>query len=79
MFGCLTVGSALWGKLAALVGLSTTLFVAGAAGLVTIPLLWRWKLQTGAGLDLTPSMHWPEPMISRDIEQDRGPVLVTVE
>jgi MFS family permease len=79
MFGCLTVGSALWGKLAVWVGLSTTLFVAGAAGLVTIPLLWRWKLQTGASLDLTPSMHWPEPMISQDVEQDRGPVLVTVE
>jgi predicted MFS family arabinose efflux permease len=79
MFGCMTAGSALWGKLAVWVGLSTTLFVAGAAGLVTIPLLWRWRLQTGAGLDLTPSMHWPEPIISETIEQDRGPVLVTVE
>jgi hypothetical protein len=28
---------------------------------------------------LTPSMHWPEPVISEEIEQDRGPVLVTVE
>jgi MFS family permease len=79
MFGCLTVGSALWGKLAVWVGLPVTLFVAGAVGLATIPMLWRWKLQTGAVLDLTPSMHWPEPVISQEIEQDRGPVLVTVE
>ena len=79
MFGCLTVGSALWGKIAVWMGLPITLFTAGAVGLATIPLLWRWKLQTGAGLDLTPSTHWPEPVISQEIEQDRGPVLVTVE
>src|SRR5215469_6574335 len=24
-------------------------------------------------------MHWPAPLLSRDIEPDRGPVLVTVE
>jgi hypothetical protein len=46
---------------------------------VVIPLTWRWKLQTGAGLDLTPSMHWPAPITTREIEHDRGPVMVTVE
>jgi hypothetical protein len=30
-------------------------------------------------LDLTPSMHWPTPMLVANIEADRGPVLVTVE
>src|SRR4029450_6771919 len=33
----------------------------------------------GAELDLTPSMHWPAPVTTREIEHDRGPVLVTVE
>jgi hypothetical protein len=37
------------------------------------------KLQTGAGVDLTPSMHWPAPLTAQPIEQDRGPILVTVE
>jgi Transmembrane secretion effector len=37
------------------------------------------KLQTGAETDLTPSMHWPAPIITQEVEQDRGPVLVTVE
>jgi hypothetical protein len=46
---------------------------------VAIPLTWRWKLQTGAGIDLTPSMHWPAPVVTHELEQDRGPVLVTVE
>jgi quinol monooxygenase YgiN len=36
-------------------------------------------LQTGTGVDLTPSMHWPAPIVAESIEQDRGPVLVTVE
>jgi MFS family permease len=78
-FGALTLGSVIWGKLASLIGLETTHFVAAAAAAAVIPLTWRWKLQTGAGLDLTPSMHWPAPITTREIEHDRGPVLVTVE
>jgi hypothetical protein len=79
MFGSLTLGSAVWGKIAALTSLPATHLIAAAGAVLAIPFLWRWKLQTGADLDLTPSMHWPEPVLSRDIEADRGPVLVTVE
>jgi MFS family permease len=78
-FGALSLGSVVWGTVAGLIGLSSTHFVAAAAALVTIPLTWRWKLQTGAGVDLTPSMHWPAPVTAREIEHDRGPVLVSVE
>jgi quinol monooxygenase YgiN len=53
--------------------------IAAAGLLVMVPLTWRWKLQTGAAVDLAPSMHWPAPMLDRDIEPDRGPVLVTVD
>src|SRR5262249_15991220 len=28
---------------------------------------------------LAPSMHWPVPLLSHDVEPDRGPVLVTIE
>ena len=79
MFGSLTVGSAIWGKVAALSGLPTAHISAGLGALIAVPLLWRWKLQTGAALDLTPSMHWPAPVLSADVGADRGPVLVTVE
>jgi MFS family permease len=78
-FGCLTLGSAVWGGVAEWVGLSAAHFLAAAGAVAAIPLTWRWKLQTGAGLDLTPSMHWPAPVTSQAIEKDRGPVLVTVE
>jgi predicted MFS family arabinose efflux permease len=79
MFGGLTFGSAFWGEAAALTSLPTAHFLAAAGALLAIPLLWRWKLQTGVGVDFTPSMHWPPPVLSHDIEADRGPVLVTIE
>jgi predicted MFS family arabinose efflux permease/quinol monooxygenase YgiN len=78
-FGCVTVGSAVWGKLAALLGLPAAHFIAAAGALVAIPLTWHWKLQAGTGVDLTPSMHWPTPLTAQLIDPDRGPVLVTVE
>jgi quinol monooxygenase YgiN len=78
-FGTMTIGSVFWGELAAFVGLSTTHFIAAAGALLAIPLTWQWKLQTGAGVDLSPSMHWPEPIVSKAVESDAGPVMVTVE
>jgi predicted MFS family arabinose efflux permease len=78
-FGCLTVGSAAWGQVAVLIGLANAHFIAAAGAVVAVALTWRWKLQTGARLDLSPSMHWPAPLTAQPIEQDRGPVLVTVE
>jgi predicted MFS family arabinose efflux permease len=78
-FGSLTLGSAVWGKVAALAGLPAAHVVAALGALLAIPLLKPWKLQTGADVDLTPSMHWPEPVLSHDIDKDRGPVLVTIE
>jgi len=79
MFGALTIGSAIWGELAVLIGLPAALLLAAAGAMIAIPLTWRWKLHTGATVDLSPSMHWPAPITSHPIEPDRGPVLVTVE
>jgi MFS family permease len=78
-FGCLTLGSAVWGEVAAWVGLPAAHFLAAAGAVAAIPLTWRWKLQTGAGVDLTPSMHWPVPITTLNFAHDRGPVLVSVE
>ena len=79
MFGALTLGSAMWGELASIAGVPAALMLAAAGGVVMIPLTWRWKLQTGAGVDFSPSMHWPAPITLHAIEPDRGPVLVTIE
>jgi quinol monooxygenase YgiN len=78
-FGTLTIGSVLWGQVAGMVGLPLAHFIAAGGALVAIPATWRWKLRTGRGPDLTPSMHWPMPIVTQEVEDDRGPVLVTVE
>ena len=78
-FGTLSLGSLLWGEMGVLAGVSPALLLAAAGGVITIPLTRRWKLQTGADVDFSPSMHWPAPITTHAIEKDRGPVLVTVE
>ena len=77
-FGSMSAGSVIWGQTASQLGLSAALLIAAAGALVAIPLTWRWRLH-GARLDVTPSMHWPEPMVDGDVAHDRGPVMVTVE
>lgn len=79
IFGSTTFSSAIWGGLAALAGLPAAQFAAAIGAIVAIPLTWRWKLQTGAVLDLTPAMHWQVPKFGWKIENDQGPILVTVE
>jgi hypothetical protein len=78
-FGCLALGSVAWGEVAAWAGLPAAHFLAAAGAVIAIPLTWRGKLQAGAGVDLTPSMHWPAPITKEAIDEDRGPVLIMVE
>jgi MFS family permease len=75
----MAVGSAGWGKVASVIGLPTTHVVAAACALAAIPLMRRWKVQAAGRIDLAPSMHWPPPVVAGPIENDAGPVLVTVE
>jgi MFS family permease len=79
MFGAMTLGSLVWGQVASLLGLSAAHYLAAGGALLAVPLLHRWKLQSGAVLDLAPSMHWPEPVVTAKVDDDRGPVLVTLE
>ena len=79
VFGAMTVGSAVWGEVAHLTSLPLAHYLAAAGVLLSISLTLRYKLQTAAGLDLTPSMHWPAPVLAEDLRQPAGPVLVTIE
>jgi predicted MFS family arabinose efflux permease len=45
IFGSITLGSAVWGQLAAKAGLEAALFTAAAGALLAVPLSWRWKLR----------------------------------
>jgi hypothetical protein len=78
-FGAMTLGSALWGKVASVEGVPTALYLAAAGAAVGMALTARWRLQTAAALDLTPSMHWRTPVFVHPVEDDEGPILLTVE
>jgi len=78
-FGTLTIGSALWGLVAEHLGLPAAHYLAGGGALLALWATRRWKLQSGPAADLTPSMHWPEPVLPAGVDQNAGPVLVTVE
>ncbi len=78
-FGSMTLGSAVWGKFASLEGLSTTLYVAAAGAFVGMVVTMGQKLQTAAGLDLSPAMHWRRPVFAQLVDGDQGPVLVTLQ
>ena len=78
-FGAMTVGSAVWGVTAKAWGLPFALNAAAVGALVGLALTWRWKLETGAALDLAPSMHWRAPAFVQKIADDAGPILVVNE
>jgi len=79
IFGAMTAGSVVWGQIAGAWGLPTALFAAAAGILIGGPLSWRWKIQTGAHVDLSPSLHWSRPHVDHHIDDREGPILVTVE
>jgi MFS family permease len=78
-FGAMTLGSAVWGRVASVQGVPTALFLAAAGAAIGMIVTARWRLQTAAALDLTPSMHWRTPVFVYPIEDDQGPILLTVE
>jgi MFS family permease len=75
----MAVGSLGWGLVAQAYGTPTAL-IASAAGTVIAALAsWRFRLGEAARVNVTPSGHWPQPVVAGDVGGDRGPVLVTVE
>jgi MFS family permease len=78
--GSMAAGSALWGSVASRIGVPSTLLAAAAllavAGMI---LAWRFPFDRTSALDLSPSAHWPTPLVDGQVEHDSGPVLVTIE
>jgi MFS family permease len=78
MFGALSLGSVVWGQLAASIGLTPAMLLAAAGGVLSLPILRFWKIQSAEGLDLSPSQHWPDPKVTGDIDVESGPVMVMI-
>ena len=78
IFGASTFASVAWGHIAALRSVEISFYIAAAAMLLSIPMSWGARLQTGAGEDLEPSLHWRTPRVAFDVGWRQGPALVTI-
>ncbi len=77
-YGAMTLGSVIWGQ----VGNSTSLHMAlmAAAGTsVVFALLALLVRLPNADLDLSPSDHWPSPILADDTPTNAGPVMVLID
>lgn len=78
-FGAMTLGSVIWGQVAATFGIPVSLLAAAAGAVLGVAATRGFKLASHAGLDHSPSMHWPAPLLAGAVEHDRGPVMITVD
>ncbi|WP_413721866.1 MFS transporter [Sodalis sp. RH23] len=76
-FGSMTAGSAVWGKLASQLTISTSLAVAAIGMVLGTATALRWRLNQDPDLNLEPTDHPLAPESA--IEHDRGPVMISVE
>ena len=79
LFGALALGSALFGALAAAVGVTRSFEIAGAAIALSRLATFGRRLEEGPRPDFTPAPRWPAPEIVAAVDAGRGPVLVTIE
>jgi MFS family permease len=77
--GGLAGGSALWGFIAARIGISNALSLSAVGLVIGLPLTWRYRLVGMKSLSLAPSLHWPEPVVMIDTNTDEGPAITSIE
>jgi len=77
--GGMAAGSALWGTVATHRSIPLALQYAAVGLIIGSLAMTRYRLQAEDVIDLTPSMHWHEPVVVNQPDLEDGPVLVTVE
>jgi MFS family permease len=78
-FGAQACGSAIWGFIAGLAGLSVVLTVSGILLITSLLMTHRFKLITGEKLDLSPYREFTFASLHEGPDMDEGPVLVSIE
>ena len=78
-FGCLAIGSIVWGQVASATSTKTALLVASGGLLLGCVSVVRFRLATAGALDLQPSLSWPEPRVFLEDTSNRGVILTTIE
>lgn len=82
-FGSMSLGSLIWGGIADVVSIDTSLLIAGISLFIGVVMTKGFPLNQGESLDLIPANHWPEPPTFTGEDglelYHRSPVMVTVE
>lgn len=77
-FGSMALGSAVWGQVASATSVPMTLIIAGIGALIAIPLTRRATLARDPDVELSPSLHWPEPQIDDSRFDEDQPVMIHI-
>ncbi len=77
--GGMAAGSALWGQVASWIAIPYALTAAAIGAVAGIAATWRYRIGRHDTDDRSPSMNSPAPITLDEVEDDRGPVMVTVE
>ncbi len=77
-FGTMTVGSLAWGQVASLTSLDTALLWAGGVCALSV-VGGRLLPLPDTDADLTPSHHWPAPIVASEAQVSGGPVMVLID
>lgn len=75
----MATGSLAWGALAQRTSISLALTIAAVGATIAGCWALRFRLSAAEDADVMPSAHWPAPIVFETLQDDRGPVLVTVE
>lgn len=78
-FGALTLGSLIWGQIAAVLHVPAALWISAGGMLLGLVTMSRWPLPNVPAENFGRSDHWRPPTLSGDIDPDSGPVVITVE
>ncbi len=78
-FGAMSAGSALWGQVATLASIPVALLAAAALLVAGAAATARFRLHQAEGMDLSPSMHWPPPIVAGAVAGERSPAMTTIE
>lgn len=76
--GSFALGSAWWGAVAELIGVSATLSVAALCLLASIALARRYPLRAGEEREVTPATAWGEVLLIDEPAPGAGPVAVEI-
>src|SRR5688572_2147024 len=79
IMGSSALGAVIWGRIAESSSVPASLAVAAGSMLVFLAFTRGRTLEGTAEEDLTPTHPWDEPVPSRPVDAQEGPVMVTIE